>query len=164
MFVFDVTGATGEKASIRVQALDWAQAGPVTFQCDDDQLAVVLLSGCRCDAVGFFNLLAGCKPLYIEQWLSYLQESGRIGKWNHQTESPADGEYLARAGLEHDELNTLLGQVYQVAGFNRLQINRYLKNRHNPTTLATRYDQKELERYRQLNDIILTLLKLKHPQ
>ncbi|TNI99491.1 hypothetical protein [Aeromonas veronii] len=164
MFVFDVTGAAGEKASIRVQALDWAQAGPVTFQCDDDQLAVVLLSGCRCDAVGFFNLLAGCKPLYIEQWLSYLQESGRIGKWSHQTESPADGDYLARAGLEHDELNTLLGQVYQVAGFNRLQINRYLKNRNNPTTLATRYDQKELERYRQLNDIILTLLKLKHPQ
>ena len=46
-------------------------------------------------------------------------------------------------------------------GSNRLQINRYLKHRHNPTMLATRYDQKELERYRQLNDIILTLLKLK---
>lgn len=164
MFLFDVTGSTGAKASIRVQALDWAQIGPVTFQCDDDQLAVVLLSGCRCDAVGFFNLLAGCKPLYIEQWLTYLQERGSIGKWSHQTESPTDVGYLTRAGLEHDELNTLLGQIYQVAGFNRLQINRYLKNRHNPTTLATRYDQKELERYRQLNDIILTLLKLKHPQ
>lgn len=116
MFVFDVTGAAGEKASIRVQALDWAQAGPVTFQCDDDQLAVVLLSGCRCDAVGFFNLLAGCKPLYIEQWLSYLQESGRIGKWTHHTESPADGDYLARAGLEHDELNSLLGQFIRWRG------------------------------------------------
>ncbi|MGL5294110.1 MAG: hypothetical protein ACRC9V_10165 [Aeromonas sp.] len=163
MFVFDVTGNAGEKACIRVQALDWAQAGPVTFQCNDDVLAIVLLSSCRCDVVGFFNLLAGCKPLYVEQWLGYLQESGVIGKWSQQCESPADEHYLLRAGLAHDELNALLGQVYQVAGFNRLQINRYLKNRHNPAMLATRYDQKELERYRQLNDIILTLLKLKQP-
>ena len=140
------------------------QSGPVTFRCDDDQLAVLLLTDCRCDAVGFFNLLAGCKPLYLEQWLSYLQETYRIAKQSCQLESPAQEDYLAKAGLEHEELNALLGQVYQVAGFNRLQINRYLKNRHNPTTLATRYDQKELERYRQLNDIILTLLKLKHPQ
>ncbi|MGL4714878.1 MAG: hypothetical protein ACRCWL_03065 [Aeromonas sp.] len=164
MFVFDVTGVAGGRAEIRLQALDWGQSGPVAFTCDDDELAVILLSGCRCDTAGFFNLLAGCKPQYLEQWLSYLQESGRIGKWSHQTESPADSDYLARAGLANDELNTLLGQVYQVAGFNRLQINRYLKNRHNPTTLATRYDQKELERYRQLNDIILTLLKLKQSQ
>ncbi|BEE09540.1 hypothetical protein [Aeromonas dhakensis] len=164
MFVFDVTGAAGERAEIRVQALDWGQSGPVTFHCDDDRLAVLLLTDCRCDAVGFFNLLAGCKPLYLEQWLSYLQETGRIAKQSCQLESPAQEDYLAKSGLEHEELNALLGQVYQVAGFNRLQINRYLKNRHNPTALATRYDQKELERYRQLNDIILTLLKLKHPQ
>lgn len=163
MFLFDVTGIEGGRASIRIQALDWTQTGPVTFQCDDDQLALVLLSDCRCDAVGFFTLLSGCKPLHLEQWLSYLQESGRIGKWSHQIESPADDDYLARVGLPSEELNALLGQVYHVAGFNRLQINRYLKHRHNPSSLATRYDQKELERYRQLNDIILTLLKLKHP-
>ncbi len=132
MFLFDVAGATGGRASIRIQALDWAQSGPVIFQCDDDALAVVLLSGCRCDSVGFFNLLAGCKPLYVEQWLAYLQESGRIGKWSFQTESPADSHYLARAGLDNEELNTLLAQVYQVAGFNRLQINRYLKKPPQP--------------------------------
>ena len=164
MFVFDITGVEREPAEIRVQALDWGQTGPVTFSCDDDKLAVLLLTDCRCDAVGFFNLLAGSKPLYVEQWLSYLQETGRIARQSSQLESPAQTDYLARAGFEHEELNALLGQIYQVAGFNRLQINRYLKNRHNPTTLATRYDQKELERYRQLNDIILTLLKLKRPQ
>ena len=127
-------------------------------------LALVLLTGCRCDAVGYFDLLAGCKPLYVEQWLAYLQESGHLDKQSCQLESPSQEDYLARAGLADEELNALLGQVYKVAGFNRLQINRYLKNRHNPTMLATRYDQKELERYRQLNDIILTLLKLKRPQ
>ena len=164
MYEIDVTGAAGEKASIRVQALDWGQSGPVTFQCDSDALALVLLTDCRCDAVGYFDLLAGCKPLYVEQWLAYLQESGHLDKQSCQLESPSQEDYLARAGLDDEELNALLGQVYKVAGFNRLQINRYLKNRHNPTTLATRYDQKELERYRQLNDIILTLLKLKRPQ
>ena len=164
MFVFDVTGIAGERAEIRVQALDWGQSGPVTFSCDDDQLAVLLLTECRCDAVGFFNLLAGSKPLYLEQWLAYLQESGHLDKQSCQLESPSQEDYLTRAGLDDEELNALLGQVYKVAGFNRLQINRYLKNRHNPTMLATRYDQKELERYRQLNDIILTLLKLKRPQ
>jgi len=40
MFLFDVAGATGGRASIRIQALDWAQSGPVIFQCDDDALAV----------------------------------------------------------------------------------------------------------------------------
>ncbi|MGL5813199.1 MAG: hypothetical protein ACRCYW_07710 [Aeromonas sp.] len=164
MFVFDVTTGAGARAEIRVQALDWTQSGPVTFNCDSDELALVLLDGCRCDAVGYFNLLAGCKPLYVEQWLAYLQETGLIDKQSCQLESPAQPDYLARAGLDDEELNALLGQVYKVAGFNRLQINRYLKNRHNPTMLATRYDQKELERYRQLNDIILTLLKLKRPQ
>lgn len=164
MFVFEVTTGAGARAEIRVQALDWGQSGPVSFSCDSDELALVLLGGCRCDAVGFFNLLAGCKPLYVEQWLTYLQERGQIDKQSCQLESPAQSDYLARAGLEDEELNALLGQVYKVAGFNRLQINRYLKNRHNPTMLATRYDQKELERYRQLNDIILTLLKLKRSQ
>lgn len=163
MFLFDVTGTEGGRASIQIQALDWTQTGPVTFRCDDDPLAVTLLNGCRCDSAGFFSLLGGCKPLHVEQWLSYLQESGRIGKWRYQTECPADDDYLAKAGLSNEELNSLLGQVYHVAGFNRLQINRYLKHRHNPSSLATRYDQKELERYRQLNDIILALLKLKHP-
>ena len=85
MFVFDVTGVAGARAEIRVQALDWGQSGPVTFRCDDDQLAVLLLTDCRCDAVGFFNLLAGCKPLYLEQWLSYLQETyaspSRAASW-----------------------------------------------------------------------------------
>ncbi|WP_421270615.1 hypothetical protein [Aeromonas taiwanensis] len=161
MFVFDVTTRAGARAQIRVQALDWSQIGPVSFQCDSDELALVLLSGCRCDAVGYFNLLAGCKPLYVEQWLAYLQECGHLDKQSSRLESPSQADYLSKVGLDDEELNALLGQVYKVAGFNRLQINRYLKHRHNPTMLATRYDQKELERYRQLNDIILTLLKLK---
>lgn len=164
MFVFEVITGTGTRAEIRVQALDWSQSGPVSFHCDSDDLALVLLTGCRCDAVGYFNLLGGCKPLYLEQWLTYLQETGKIDKQSCQLVSPSQADYLVRAGLEDEELNALLGQVYKVAGFNRLQINRYLKNRHNPTTLATRYDQKEIERYRQLNDIILTLLKLKRCQ
>ncbi|PJG57865.1 hypothetical protein [Aeromonas cavernicola] len=164
MFLFEATGIAGGSARLLVQALDWGQGGPVSFQCDDDTLAVILLSGCRCDAVGFFNLLAGCKPLYIEQWLSYLAETGRIATWHYQIESPSQPDYLTRAGLADDELNLLLGKIYQVAGFNRLQLNRYLKNRTNPTSLATRYDQKELERYRQLNEVILTLLRLRTPR
>jgi hypothetical protein len=164
MFVFEVTGVEGECGEIRVQALDWSQSGPVSFTCTDNNLAILLLTECRCDAVGFFNLLAGCKPLYVEQWLGYLQESGRLAKVVCQQRSPAEADYLASAGLSNEELNALLGQIYRVAGFNRLQINRYLKHRHNPTLLATRYDQKELERYRQLNDVILTLLRLKHTQ
>ncbi|MFQ2603602.1 hypothetical protein ACK30G_12110 [Aeromonas caviae] len=161
MFVFDVTTKAGAQGRIQVQALDWSQSGPVSFLCDSDELALVLLSGCRSDAVGYFNLLGGCKPLYVEQWLTYLQERGQLEKVTARQESPSQPDYLTRAGLADDELNALLGQIYKVAGFNRLQINRYLKHRHNPTMLATRYDQKELERYRQLNDIILTLLKLK---
>ncbi|WP_429079649.1 hypothetical protein [Aeromonas bivalvium] len=164
MFVFEVTGETGARAEIRVQALDWSQSGVVSFSCNDDPLAVLLLTECRCDAVGFFNLLAGCKPLYVEQWLTYLQESGRIARMACRQRSPAEADYLADAGLESEELNALLGQIYRVAGFNRLQINRYLKHRHNQTLLATRYDQKELERYRQLNDVILTLLRFKRSQ
>ena len=39
MFVFDVTTRAGARARIRVQALDWGQSGPVTFQCDSDALA-----------------------------------------------------------------------------------------------------------------------------
>ena len=54
MFVFDVTTRAGARARIRVQALDWGQSGPVTFQCDSDALALVLLTDCRCDAVGYF--------------------------------------------------------------------------------------------------------------
>jgi hypothetical protein len=57
MFVFDVTTKAGAQGRIQVQALDWSQSGPVSFQCDSDELALVLLSGCRCDAVGYFNLL-----------------------------------------------------------------------------------------------------------
>ena len=97
----------------------------------------------------------------MEQWLTYVQERGQLEKVTARQASPSQPDYLTRAGLADDELNALLGQIYKVAGFNRLQINRYLKHRHNPTMLATRYDQKELERYRQLNDIILTRLKLK---
>ena len=161
MFVFDVTTRAGAQAQIRVQALDWGQSGPVSFQCDSDELALVLLTGCRCDAVGYFNLLGGCKPLYVEQWLAYLQERGHLDKQSCRLESPSQDDYLARARLAADEIHALLGPGYKVAAVHRLQINRDLKHRHNPTMLATRYDQKELERYRQLNDIILTLLKLK---
>lgn len=164
MFVFEVSGRAGARAELRVQALDWGQSGPVSFHCDSDELALVLLTGCRCDAVGYFDLLAGCKPLHLEQWLAYLQEANHIDRQSCQVVNPAEEGYLARAGLGDEEFNDLLGQICRVAGFNRLQLNRYLKHRHNPTRLATRYDQKDLERYRQLNEIILTLLKLKSPR
>ena len=98
MFVFDVTTKAGAQGRIQVQALDWSQSGPVSFQCDSDELALVLLSGCRCDAVGYFNLLGGCKPLYVEQWLTYLQERGQLEKVTARQESPSQPDYLTRAG------------------------------------------------------------------
>ena len=49
--------------------------GEVIFSCNDDQLACLLLTGCKSDSSGFFNLLAGCKPLQVEQWLTYLEEN-----------------------------------------------------------------------------------------
>jgi hypothetical protein len=51
--------------------------------------------------------------------------------------------------------------IFKVGGFNRLQLNRYLKQRSNPSTLSTRYGQAELQRYRLLNDIICLLNKLR---
>ena len=35
----------------------------------------------------------------------------------------------------------LLAMIYQIGGFNRLQIARYLKQRNNPAVLATKYSQ-----------------------
>lgn len=161
MFQFDVSDEKGAKARIRVQALDWAQSGPVTFDCNDDGLALRLLTDCRCDAVGYFNLLSGTKPLYLDQWLSYLRESGVLARVELQHPAPDGPAYLLQRGIEDEELATLLANIYKVAGFSRLQINRYLKHRGNPALLATRYDQEELERYRLLNEVLRTLLRHK---
>ncbi|ENY71889.1 hypothetical protein [Aeromonas diversa] len=161
MFLFDVTDEQGAHARIRVQALDWVQCGPVTLECTDDTLALTLLSGCRCDAVGFFNLLAGSKPLHVEQWLEYLREQGKLVSLKSHHLAPDGPHYLHEAGIDDEECATLLSNLYKVAGFNRLQLNRYLKHRSNPAMLATRYDQGELERYRLLNEVIRGLLRLK---
>lgn len=159
MFQFEAIAPSGAKARIQIQALDWGQSGPVRFECDDDALAVLLLSGCRCDAVGYFNLLAGSKPLYVEQWLEYLKESGKLESVTLSHPSPDNADYLGLAGLDDEQFAGLLTTLYKVAGFNRLQINRYLKHRGNPAMLATRYGKEELERYRLLNEVILTLLR-----
>ncbi|SIQ21890.1 hypothetical protein SAMN05880558_102350 [Aeromonas sp. RU39B] len=161
MFQFDAIAPSGAKARLRVQALDWSQSGPVSFECNDDVFALTLLTGCRCDAVGYFNLLAGCKPLYLEQWLEYLAESGHIAQLDQHYLHPDQSDYLAGFGPADEQLSDLLANIYKVAGFNRLQINRYLKHRNNPAMLATRYDADQLARYRLLNDVILTLLKRK---
>lgn len=161
MFIFACEGPRGERAEVRVRSVDWSLPGSVEFQCDDDAFACLLLTGCRSDSGGFFNLLAGCKPLYVEQWLNYLQEQGRIGRLSLKIHQPGDASYAQQLGLDGADLEELLALIYQVGGFNRLQIARYLKQRHNPALLATKYSQSELERYRLLNQVIRLLMRLK---
>lgn len=160
MFIFKVRGAEGGKAEIRLQALDWGELGTTTFICDNDKLAVVLLTGCR-SGQGFFELLAGTKPMYVEQWLEYLQEAGSLIEVEVKIYSPLDVGYGELCGLESEQVNQLLNLVYQVGGFNRLQIMRYLKHRHSPAMMSTRYNPDELQRYRHLGELINQLIRLK---
>lgn len=164
VFIFHCTGTNGGEAQIRIQALDWTQQGEVQFACNDDNLACLLLQDCRSDTGGFFNLLAGCKPVYVEQWLHYLEEGGRLKQVRCQVLQVGEPDYAQRVLPQDGELQGLLELVYQVGGFNRLQITRYLKLRQKPSALATRYSKPELERYRLLNDVICRLMRLKHPE
>lgn len=158
-------GSDGGQAAICIDAVDWSLCGKVTFTCDRDELACTLLTNCRSDSSGFFNLLAGCKPLQVEQWLEYLSEKGKIREINIAISQPGDDRaYIQSFGLNSDHVEQLLTLIYRIGGFNRLQISRYLKQRSNPALLATRYAKEELERFKLLNDIIRLLNRLKSPQ
>lgn len=160
MFIFKVRGSEGGEAEIRLQALDWSEQGATTFICNNDQLAILLLSGCR-SGQGFFELLAGTKPMYVEQWLEYLQEAGSLAEIDVQIYTPLDSGYGELCGLNSEQVKQLLDLVYQVGGFNRLQIMRYLKHRHSPAIMSTRYNPDELKRYRHLGELINQLIRLK---
>ncbi len=160
MFIFKVQDAQGGRAEIRIQALDWSEQGEVFFSCNRDKLAVLLLSDCR-SGQGFFELLAGTKPMYVEQWLEYLQEEGSLSQVEVSIHSPLDTGYAELCGLDSEQLKTLLDLVYQVGGFNRLQIMRYLKHRHKPSVMSTRYNPDEIKRYRHLGELINYLLRFK---
>ena len=135
--------------------------GDVAFSCNDDALPCSLLTGCRCDAAGFFNLLAGCKPVQVEQWLEYLKERGVIRDLQVTILHPGDREYAQKTGLKGEELEALLSLFYRIGGFNRLQITRYMKQRGNASLLSTRYGKEELERFRLLNEVLRLLHRLK---
>ena len=162
MFIFKVRGAEGGQAEIRLQALDWSEQGVTTFTCNSDKLAVLLLSECR-SGQGFFELLAGTKPMYVEQWLEYLQEAGSIADVELKIYSPLDSGYGELCGLDSEQVQQLLNLVYQVGGFNRLQIMRYLKHRQSSAMMSTRYSPDELKRYRHLGELINQLIRLKAP-
>jgi len=161
LFRFHCEGFNGEQADISVLAVDWSIQGEVSFSCNDDKLACLLLSNCRSDSAGFFNLLAGTKPMYVEQWLDYLHEQQQIKQVNVSITLPDSLEYSQEMGFKEEDIQQLLPMIFKVGGFNRLQLNRYLKQRNNPATLSTRYGPAELQRYRQLNDIIRLLNKLR---
>lgn len=161
MFRFHCEGFNGERADVSVLAVDWSIPGDVTFSCNDDTFACLLLSGCKSDSGGFFNLLAGTKPMYVEQWLEYLQEQQKIRQVSLKITLPDDEAYNEALGLTEEKIQQLLPLIFKVGGFNRLQLNRYLKQRSNPATLSTRYGPAELQRYRILNDIIRLLNRLR---
>lgn len=161
MFTFSCRGLASGNATIRVHAVDWSLTGDVTFDCDDDELACTLLTRCRCDNAGHFNLLAGCKPLYVEQWLDYLQEQGRIRDVRVAIQHPGEPDYAEACGLDGETMKELLSLFYRIGGFNRLQITRYMKQRGNASVLSTRYGKEELERFRLLNEVLRLLHRLR---
>ncbi len=161
MFTFSCRGQASGNATIRVHAVDWSLTGDVTFDCDDDELACTLLTRCRCDNAGHFNLLAGCKPLYVEQWLDYLQEQGRIRDVHVAIQHPGEPDYAEVCGLDGETMKELLSLFYRIGGFNRLQITRYMKQRGNASVLSTRYGKEELERFRLLNEVLRLLHRLR---
>lgn len=161
MFTFSCRGQASGNATIRVHAVDWSLTGDVTFDCDDDELACTLLTRCRCDNAGHFNLLAGCKPLYVEQWLDYLQEQGRIRDVHVAIQHPGEPDYAEVCGLDGEMMKELLSLFYRIGGFNRLQITRYMKQRGNASVLSTRYGKEELERFRLLNEVLRLLHRLR---
>lgn len=161
MFIFKCEGFNQEQATIQVASLLWTESGEVTFKANDDSFACLLLNQCKSDSGGFFNLLAGCKPLFIEQWLEYLEEKKLIKKVSLQQVDYKEADYPVKLGLDDESASTLLDMLYKVGNFNRLQISRYLKNRNNITYLSTKYDKADLQRYLQLGRAINFILKLK---
>ncbi len=161
MFIFECQGFKGEKATIKVASLYWTDVGQVSFDCNDDGFALLLLTNCRSDSAGFFNLLAGSKPLWVEQWLEYLEETGELKKLTSKALEYQEEKYPELLQLNDETATQLLDLVYQVGGFNRLQITRYLKNRNNLTYMSTKYSQEDLTRYRQLGETINFIRKLK---
>ena len=163
LFIFTCRNKQGALATIQIHSVDWAEVGDVTFRCNDDQFACLLLTGCRADVSGFFNLLAGSRPLQVEQWLTYLEEKGELRELRCDIRLPDEPGYLDQAGMAAGQWEELLMLVYRIGRFNRLQITRYLKQRSNPSLLATRYGKEELERFRLLNEVIRLLNRLKQP-
>ena len=161
MFIFKCEGFNQEQATIQVASLQWTESGEVTFNANDDSFACLLLSQCKSDSGGFFNLLAGCKPLFIEQWLEYLEEKQLIKKVSLQQVDYKEADYPIKLGFDDESASILLDMLYKVGNFNRLQISRYLKNRNNITYLSTKYDKADLQRYLQLGKAINFILKLK---
>lgn len=161
MFIFKCEGFNQEQATIQIASLLWTESGEVTFNANDDSFACLLLTQCRSDSGGFFNLLAGCKPQFIEQWLEYLEEKQLIKKVSLQQIDYKEADYPIKLALDDKTASTLLDMLYKVGNFNRLQISRYLKNRNNITYLSTKYDKTDLQRYQQLGKAINFILKLK---
>lgn len=161
LFIFHCEGFEGESADIKILSVDWSLTGDVHFSCNHDQLACLLLTEPRSDSAGHFNLLAGTKPMYVEQWLDYLKEQQKIRLVQVKILLPDDPAYNSTLHLTTEYSQQLLPMIFKVGGFNRLQLNRYLKQRNNPATLSTRYGKDELERYRVINDIIRLLNKMR---
>ncbi len=161
MFIFKCEGFNQEQATIQVASLLWTESGEVTFSANDDNFACLLLTQCKSDSGGFFNLLAGCKPLLIEQWLEYLEEKQLIKKISLEQVDYKEAEYPLKLTLNDEHASTLLDMLYKIGNFNRLQVSRYLKNRNNITYLSTKYDKTDLQRYQQLGKAINFILRLK---
>ncbi|QUM82730.1 hypothetical protein HWV01_22080 [Moritella sp. 5] len=161
MFIFKCEGFNQEQATIQVTSLLWTESGEVTFSATDDNFACLLLTQCKSDSGGFFNLLAGCKPLLVEQWLEYLEEKQLIKKVSLEQVDYKETEYPLKLAFDDEHASTLLDMLYKIGNFNRLQVSRYLKNRNNITYLSTKYDKTDLQRYQQLGKAINFILRLK---
>lgn len=162
MFIFKCEGFNNEHATIQVTSLLWTEPGEISFSANDDSFACLLLTQCKSDSSGFFNLLAGCKPLLVEQWLEYLVEKQLVKKISVQQADYKESEYPTKLAFDDESASTLLDILYKIGNFNRLQVSRYLKNRNNVTYLSTKYDKKDLQRYQQLGKAINFILKLKN--
>lgn len=165
MFNFHCLGPNKERADFNVHALLPSDIGEVEFSCDNDTFAIQLLSKARCDAVGHFTILSGCKALHLEQWLEYLHESTKIQKISMTYYSDEEWQLKQkRLVMDDSELQetklAIFDLLYKVGGFDKLKIARFLKNRHNLSLLATRYDKADLERYKQLNQLQTLLNKI----
>ncbi|MCE0559049.1 MULTISPECIES: hypothetical protein [unclassified Motilimonas] len=161
MHIFECHGNTGQHATITVQSLHPTQLGSVKFSANDDNFAIILLTQCRSDSAGFFNLLAGTKPLYIEQWLDYLKEQNAISHYRQEIVAFEPEQYGEKLCLEDEQAEHLLALLYQVGGFNKLQVSRFIKQRKNLASMATRYSKEDLARYLKLGEAINYILQLK---